>query len=120
MVLPRQLIYGDFEAVPSFNDCLDVELKRKRSDAGSKIEFWGLAATFPGRDVWTVAELPLAPEMIRTLAKLIHRTRPTGAASVEYMQKRAGEPSFALDAKMGRFGRATILFQKMPAISRKE
>ena len=118
MVFPRRLIHAALVEFPSFDDRLEVELKRHEYYAGSKIEFFRTAAASPGDDIWAVAELSLAPKRVRKLVKRMHKARPAGVASVEYRQKGAGKPSFAQNAIMAASSRATILFHRMQVIPR--
>ena len=65
--------------------------EEKKSDAGTKVGFLGLTATFLGDGGVAIAEFSLAPERVQKLAKLLRQTREAFTASVARVRKFAGK-----------------------------
>ena len=73
-----------------------------------KIDFWGIATSYPEGCTGAVAEISLAPERIAKLVDSIRITRETGSAAVAHMQQLAGKISFAESSIMGRLGKPAM------------
>ena len=90
MARTEQLLFPALHVPRSFNDFLEIALKRRKSDKGIKIEFSGLTATSPGAGGLAMAEASLELEGARKFGKVSHQTREAGAASVAQMHKLEG------------------------------
>ena len=99
------------EAVDSFtslNDPLRVRLKRRKSGAGSRVEFLGKKVCFADASPNSSVGLPISAEGVRKLTVVLADMTRTGPASVASMQKLAGYLRFAQTAVMARFGQVAL------------
>ena len=87
MARTEQLLFPALRGPRSFNDFLEIALKRRKSDAGIEIEFLGLTATSPNAGGLAMAEASLELEGARKLGKVPHQIRESGTASVAQMHK---------------------------------
>ena len=90
MARTEQLLFPALHVPRSFNDFLEIALKRRKSDAGIKIESLGLTATSPSAGGLAMAEASLELEGARKFRKVSHQIREAGAASVAQMHKLEG------------------------------
>ena len=85
-----------------------VDLKRRRSEASSFLEFLGLLASFRGDGGDAIGSLAPSETEIRRLVELAREIPRQDLASVAGFRKLAGKLCFAQTATMGRFGRTAL------------
>ena len=71
MVLPECLIERALHAFAGFNKALLINLKEKKSEFGTFLEFLGLTVSFRGDGGHIIASLSLAAEKIQKLVELV-------------------------------------------------
>ena len=91
-----------------FNGALFVELKARKSEAISVLDFLGIAVGFRDDGCDVIASLTHSKEKVEKLVGLVEWLNAQGTASLAAPQKLAGKLFFRQTAVMGRFGRSAL------------
>ena len=108
IVAPSWLVSLALVASTGLNDALFVGLRERKSDAGSPLEFLGLAASFRDHGGGAIAVLVLSETEIQRPVEFAEETFDQGSAPVATLRKLAGKLRLAQTAIMERFARAAL------------